>query len=619
MTHAFVRTYDRNAAVYRQGNYKFSVGLLALACGVCSEATAVDLVKASNNNSLNLAASWSPAQVPTSSDILIFDNSLSANVAANVSNNATNLSASGIRMDNTTRTITLSVANSTSGILSLGASGITKTANTGAFIIAAPVSLSSSQNWTIGTTTGSTRLQYNATSLATNGNALNITGVGDLDFRPVGNLTLDSNVTIATPTLINATTANVTFQGLHTFGSLQIISGRLIGSSFGNFGANSSFGTGGVSSAIILGGGASSHGIFEYAGGDVSSNRTFNFDRRSASSELRNGNSTSTLTLSGLISNAQGTSTVNSTINIGGDGNIVLSGNQQIRDHADTGAAALTTLNKVGSGTLTISGSNNTTSGTSATYMGATNVNGGRLVISGSGNINSTSGVFVASVGQFIYDSSTGLTRDVTVNGGRFAYNSAANFTGALTFNSGTLAGTNFSGVNFTVGAGDVLAPGNSTGAMSAGAVTWGNGGAFEFEINDATGVAGAASGWDLLNPASLNITAGAGQFTVNLVSLTAGQAAGAAQNFNPNSNYSWLFVDSGSAITSFSASSFVLSATGFSNTFDGSFSIVQGTGLDTDKLYINYTSAIPEPSSFAILAGLGAVGFVGLRRRRRS
>ncbi len=450
----------------------------------------------------------------------------------------------------------------------------------------------------------------------------NIGGAGRIDITPTGSITFGNGINLnAATVVINNANSVVNLGNASQTDNLQIIKGRAIGSVLADFGVASSFGDGGTSTAITMGGGAvGDNGFFEYTGADASSNRVFNFDRRvsGSSSEIRNTNPNSTLTLTGNIQNNQGpTASVNSAIAFGGAGNIILSGNEQIKDNTDAGFS--TTLNKNGTGVLTITGANSNSNTTSGTYQGATNVNAGTLVVGGAGSINSSSGVSIAANATFRYDSSVGLTRNVTVSGGRFAYNSSVNYTGALTFASGTLAGTNFSGNNLTIGANQTLAPGNSTGTMSAGAVTWANAGAFEFEINNATGTAGSAAGWDLLNPASLNITAGVGQFTINLVSLTAGQVAGAAQNFNPNSNYSWLFVDSGSAITSFSASSFVLSTTGFSNAFDGSFSIVQGTGLDTDKLYINYTSAIPEPSSFAILAGLGAVGFVGLRRRRSS
>jgi autotransporter-associated beta strand protein len=245
------------------------------------------------------------------------------------------------------------------------------------------------------------------------------------------------------------------------------------------------------------------------------------------------------------------------------------------------------------------------------TYTGATTVSGGTLQIGTGGSINGTSGVTVSG-GKFRYDSATGLNKAVTVNGGTFSYNSSSALTGALTFTSGKLGGTNFAGKNLSIGASQTLAPGNSTGTMSAGAVTFANSGTFEFEINNATGTAGSdAAGWDLLNATSLNITAATGQFTVS------------AQNFNSASNYQWLFLDTGSAITSFTSSQFLVDTTGFQNSVAGTFAIARGDeigiGGDNTQLYVTYTAgAVPEPSTYALLFGGAVFALVVGRRSRR-
>lgn len=238
-------------------------------------------------------------------------------------------------------------------------------------------------------------------------------------------------------------------------------------------------------------------------------------------------------------------------------------------------------LKKSGTGTLELTNTN--------TYDGATTLTGGTLLISGSGSINGTSGV--------------------TVNGGTLNYSSSVNLTTALTFTSGTLAGTNFAGKTLSIGSGQTISPGSSTGTLSSNAQTWAAGGTYVWELNNTAGTAGG-TGWDLLSiNGGLDITAtSSGKFTINVTSLNGSQVSGITPSFNSSLDYSWLIADATSAVTGFDATAFTLNLTGFQNSYSGTWAVALGgspaIGGDNSQIYLTYT-AIPEPST-AVLLGAG-------------
>lgn len=174
---------------------------------------------------------------------------------------------------------------------------------------------------------------------------------------------------------------------------------------------------------------------------------------------------------------------------------------------------------------------------------------------------------------------------------------------------------------------GDVLvegtiAPGNSPGTMPiVGNSTWASGGAFEWEINKADGTAGADPGWDLYAITGiLNITATAGnEFTIDMTTLDLLNATGEMDGFDAASNYAWTLATAAGGITGFDASAFLLDATAFMNSINGTFAISQ-IGNRLDLIYTATTTvasaAMPEPSSAMLFMLIGATA---MRRRSRN
>ena len=172
---------------------------------------------------------------------------------------------------------------------------------------------------------------------------------------------------------------------------------------------------------------------------------------------------------------------------------------------------------------------------------------------------------------------------------------------------TGTLTG------DFTYANGSTVAPGNSPGTFTqVGTVTFGTAGNYDWEINSFGGTAGTDPGWDLFNiTGTLDITATSGnKFNINLLSLTTNNIGGVVYDFNSMTSYSNM-IASATSITGFSADKFNINTAGFSNSYLGSWTV----GVQGNALYLYYI-AIPEPSTYALLA-FGAIWAVIIARRR--
>jgi hypothetical protein len=186
----------------------------------------------------------------------------------------------------------------------------------------------------------------------------------------------------------------------------------------------------------------------------------------------------------------------------------------------------------------------------------------------------------------------------------------SATGSGTAQVSGGTLTGTGLLGA-VSVNAGGIIVPGDSPNsgpaALTTGNLTWNGGGHYAWEINNATGTAGAASGWSLLTvQGALNIYSYAGNtFNIDLTSLTLGNTPGSPANFNPASPYAWRILTASGGINGFSSDAFSVNAGSFTSAPPSAFSLVQN---GSDELDLVYTPPLVL-STPAILSG-GSVQF---------
>lgn len=244
-------------------------------------------------------------------------------------------------------------------------------------------------------------------------------------------------------------------------------------------------------------------------------------------------------------------------------------------------------LTKTGAGIATLSAAN--------TYSGSTTISGGTLTLTGNGAITNSPTIIVGASTTFDV---SGVTSSYTLGSGQ-TLSGSGTVSGAMTI-SGTLS------------------PGSSPGIMTTGNQTWVNGADYNFQMLDATGVAG--TGFDQIAiTGTLNLSSlTAGGFGINLWSLGSigPDVSGNALNFDNTIDQSWTILTTTGGITGFDAGDFLVNVganngtAGFSNSLGIGGFFVTAT---SNNLVLNFT-AVPEPGA----AFLGSLGLLALLRRRR-
>ncbi|CAM2953766.1 beta strand repeat-containing protein [Rariglobus hedericola] len=257
-------------------------------------------------------------------------------------------------------------------------------------------------------------------------------------------------------------------------------------------------------------------------------------------------------------------------------------GNQQISGLVSTTANAGTVTITAAGYNLTLS----TKSGTTTTFSGTI-----------SGNSTNTLNLVINGSGTQALNGTNSFYGTTTVSSGTLSLGSNLTNTGSISVSGGTLT-SSIANVNLGTGGvsvsngGTIDTRGSAIGSftLAAGQDFMSNGGTLKFDLDTTSSLdqikgSGAGSSFNLTNTS----------LTLNLISWNVGDY---------NNSYSLFsgFIDSGSVsgvtITGYDTTNWVAS---LSNTGVLSFS----------------ASAVPEPSTYAMLAGAAMLGFAALRRRR--
>lgn len=239
--------------------------------------------------------------------------------------------------------------------------------------------------------------------------------------------------------------------------------------------------------------------------------------------------------------------------------------------------------------------------GAASSYSGGTFIDGGTLEIGSGGSIANTSGVTVAAGSTFLYNAGTTLTVAPVLQG-------------AGTGSRAVLGGSGRIDAAMVLdNLGDTLSPGNSPGITTWGTSQNWSSFTYQWETNDFTGLVAGTAFDQIQILGGLTLSGSAGSYSLDILSLTAGNVSGLVPNFSEISR-EWTIITTTGGITGFDANDWTVNPSGFTPVGQGTWSVKQSqSGNDLVLVY----AAVPEPSGM-ILAAIG-VAAASWRMRRRS
>ena len=438
-----------------------------------------------------------------------------------------------------------------------------------------------------------------------------ISGVGSLETKGAGQLTLGASNTYAGDTIVTA-------------GSLRL--NHVDAIKYSNLVTNSAAGT------VVFGVAAGTYNV-----GALSGNGTLALSDTAATPgaiTLVTGNSNVAESFSGVLSGL-------GNLRKAGTNTLTLTGTNTYAGQTivSSGTLALSGAGTLGSGVVQLNGGALDLGAVTVAFTNSVNFNGGVLTggsmdvaqvasaqsgtvstaLTGTGGLTKT-GAGLLVLGAGVTHTYSGQT---LVNEGKLKLDGiiASSITVA---NGASLGGHGVINGNVSMSAGSTIAAGGSVGNLTVGSLTITSGTQVAWEVYDANGVAGVDYDKITVNGAlDLSGLSGTNRATLVLSSLADPLAnlPGNAGLFDASLNHTFTLFTYGSLnlgsntdVTSLFSIDKSLVRDGAGVLVDGVFSL-SDTG---SAINLVYTSAVPEPSTYGLSVGFLALAAVAVRRQRR-
>ncbi len=582
---------------------------------------AVDINKESNSTALNVGTSWVGGNVPSSSDVALWDSTV---LSANTTVLGADLAFQGIRIADPGGSVIINAGS----VLSLGSAGIDMSAATQNFALRTNVALTSNQNWTVAS--GRTLEIGNTGSNITGNFDVNLSGPGTLSFRNSGmftdaatNLVLSGGITLFSSS-VRTLTSEVTFAGATGFGS-STTNGATIslqGSTVVNAGTHDVTLSDTVLTDVALTFSGASYllsgpGTLRFVNGNASDVIRINIGASGAATEAVSADLTvgSNVRMTAVIGNSftaasdltvesggfftmnNGDQTIGSlsgagTVERTGTGTSILiidggsgTATSTFSGVAQNTGAVILGITKTGSTTQVLSGPN--------TYTGQTRIDGGTLLINGThieAGAVTGNGYGNAALGHFQ------VASGATFGGsGRIAGNSTQNNSNMVLVQSGGILAPGSGGIGTLT-----LDGANMSGTVNR-VLNMDTGSTFAFNLAGDGGTPDRVDFWNYV----------VGDFALNANAVNFTLIGGAVAGTYTVDIFRFFSDDGSSATASGIGSGLTLGTLGPDIT---SASIIYGTNV----IQLEY-SVVPEPSGlWSICAVMGGLAIWRARSRRR-